>query len=111
MLTNDIAALEGGRGCYAAYLTPQGRMIADMRVIDLGDVLLLDLPAVAKDTVLARLDQFVFVCRVFGFRAGLCRRGPRRGTRVGCPRPCQLPGVRQCPRGPRRGAAHSRGDP
>jgi folate-binding Fe-S cluster repair protein YgfZ len=26
LLTNDIAALAPGSGCYAAYLTPQGRM-------------------------------------------------------------------------------------
>ena len=29
LLTNDIVALRAGQGCYAAYLTPQGRMIAD----------------------------------------------------------------------------------
>ena len=32
LLTNDIAALPKGSGTYAAYLTPQGRMISDMRV-------------------------------------------------------------------------------
>ncbi len=60
MLTNDIAALAPGTGCYAAYLTPQGRMIADMTVYELGDLCLLDLHPSVKDTVLARLDQFVF---------------------------------------------------
>ena len=30
LLTNDIVALEAGSGCYAAYLTAQGRMIADL---------------------------------------------------------------------------------
>src|SRR5262245_56896212 len=32
MLTNDIKALQPGQGCYAALLTPQGRIVADMRV-------------------------------------------------------------------------------
>src|SRR4051812_47939978 len=61
LLTNDIVALKPGSGCYAAYLTPQGRMISDLFVYELGDVILLSLPSVAaKDTVLARLDQFIF---------------------------------------------------
>ena len=60
MLTNDIATLAPGTGCYAAYLTPQGRMIADMWVYELGDLCLLDVHQSVKDTVLARLDQFVF---------------------------------------------------
>ena len=40
LLTNDIALLAAGTGCYAALLTPQGRMIADMHVFELGDVML-----------------------------------------------------------------------
>jgi len=60
MLTNDIASLQPGDGCYSAYLTPQGRMIADMRVLELGDMVLLDLDRSATAAVLARLDQFVF---------------------------------------------------
>jgi tRNA-modifying protein YgfZ len=60
LLTNDIAALEAGQGCYAAYLTPQGRMIADMWVYELGDVMLLTLARDVKDTILAKLDQFIF---------------------------------------------------
>jgi tRNA-modifying protein YgfZ len=60
LLTNDVAALERGQGCYSAYLTPQGRMIADMHVYELGDVMLLRLIRDVKDVVLAKLDQFVF---------------------------------------------------
>jgi len=60
LLTNDITALKPGEGCYAAYLTPQGRMIADLFVYELGDLLLLDLPREVKDTVLAKLNQFIF---------------------------------------------------
>jgi folate-binding protein YgfZ len=60
LLTNDIVALKAGQGCYAAYLTAQGRMIADLYVYELGDVLLLRLAGDVKDTVLAKLDQFIF---------------------------------------------------
>jgi folate-binding protein YgfZ len=41
-VTNDIEALEPGRGCYAAFLTHKGKMLGDLRVLDLGDELLLD---------------------------------------------------------------------
>jgi folate-binding protein YgfZ len=60
LLTNDVASLEPGRGCYAAYLTAQGRMIADAYVYELGDVILLSVARAAKDTVLAKFDQFIF---------------------------------------------------
>ncbi len=60
LLTNDIAALTAGTGCYAALLTPQGRMIADMRVLETGDDILIDLPGAVSDAVRDRLSQFVF---------------------------------------------------
>ena len=60
LLTNDIVALKAGRGCYAAYLTAQGRMIADVYVYELGDVILLTMNGGVKDDVLAKLDQFIF---------------------------------------------------
>jgi folate-binding protein YgfZ len=60
LLTNDIAALTAGRGCYAAYLTAQGRMITDLLVYELGDVILLTVPGDVKTAVLAKLDQFIF---------------------------------------------------
>src|SRR5262245_14782403 len=60
LLTNDIVALQAGRGCYAAYLTPQGRMIAHLYVYELGDVILLTMDRAVKDTVLTKLDQLIF---------------------------------------------------
>jgi folate-binding protein YgfZ len=60
MLTSDISSLQAGGGCYAAYLTPQGRLVADMVVLDLGDILLLDLDRSVTSDVLSKLDQFVF---------------------------------------------------
>jgi folate-binding protein YgfZ len=41
-VTNDTLALEGGRGCYAAFLTHKGKMLGDLRILDVGDELLLD---------------------------------------------------------------------
>jgi folate-binding protein YgfZ len=60
LLTNDIAALRPGTGCYAAWLTPQGRMTTDMHVFESGDMILLDVPAAVREPVLQRLDQFIF---------------------------------------------------
>lgn len=60
LLTNDVAALDAGHGCYAALLTPQGRMISDMRVSELGDRILLDLAASTVDVVRQRLEDFIF---------------------------------------------------
>ena len=40
-ITNDIEGLEPGHGHYAALLTHKGKMLTDLRVLDLGDELLL----------------------------------------------------------------------
>lgn len=60
LLTNDIQALTPGTGCYAAWLTPQGRMLTDLHVFESGDMILLDLPAAELSATLQRLDQFIF---------------------------------------------------
>ena len=60
LLTNDIVALTAGTGCYAAYLTAQGRMIADMRVFELGDALLVDLEASVGASVRSKWEMFIF---------------------------------------------------
>jgi folate-binding protein YgfZ len=60
LLTNDIAALQAGHGCYAALLTQQGRMIADLWVYELGDSVLISLNRTSKDAMLARLNRLVF---------------------------------------------------
>src|SRR5262249_2892596 len=60
LFTNEIASLGKGQGCYTAYLTAQGRMIADLWVYELGDAMLLTMAGRVKDTVLAKLDQFIF---------------------------------------------------
>jgi folate-binding protein YgfZ len=46
-VSNDVEALTAGTGCYAAFLTPKGKMLGDLRVLDAGDELLLDTERVA----------------------------------------------------------------
>jgi len=60
LLTNDIEALTAGTGCYAALLTPQGRMLADMRILELGDAVSIDLEPATTALVRDKLEQFVF---------------------------------------------------
>lgn len=60
LLSNDVTALAPGAGCYAAYLTPQGRLIADMDVFNLGERLLLDVDAGVGPLLLARFDELIF---------------------------------------------------
>ena len=60
LLTNDITALQPGTGCYAAWLTPQGRMLTDLHVLESGTLILLDVPDDQHVATLERLDQFLF---------------------------------------------------
>ena len=41
-VTNDVEALTPGRGVYAAFLSHKGKMLGDLRVLDLGSELFLD---------------------------------------------------------------------
>lgn len=60
VLTNDVLALEPGGGCYAAMLTPQGRMIADMNVFDAGGFVLLDVAREQAASIASRFDHSIF---------------------------------------------------
>jgi folate-binding protein YgfZ len=60
LLTNDVEALAPCSGCYAAWLTPQGRMITDVHALAADDRILLDVPAQLASGLLQRLDQFLF---------------------------------------------------
>jgi len=35
-VSNDVDALTPGTGCYAAFLTPKGKMLGDLRILDAG---------------------------------------------------------------------------
>jgi folate-binding protein YgfZ len=60
LLSNDIARLKGGQGTYAAYLTPQGRMISDLRVIETGGRMLLGVERDVAAPLADRFDKLVF---------------------------------------------------
>ena len=60
LLTNDIASLKEGESRYSAYLTPQGRMISDMNVIERGGRILLDVPAPLAAAIRDKLDGLIF---------------------------------------------------
>ncbi len=57
-VTNDIERLEPGHGCYAAFLTHKGKMLGDMRVLDLGHELLLDTERVALQGLFNMIRRF-----------------------------------------------------
>ena len=60
LVTNDVAALREGESCYAAYLTPQGRMTSDMNVFAERERMLLDVPAPLAASLRDRLDGLIF---------------------------------------------------
>jgi folate-binding protein YgfZ len=60
LLTNDVESLQEGQSRYAAYLTPQGRMITDMNVFVRGERLLLDVPASLTAPLRDKLDGLIF---------------------------------------------------
>ena len=57
-VSNDVEALEPGRGCYAAFLTPKGKMLGDVRILDTGDELLLDTERVALQPLFNMIRRF-----------------------------------------------------
>ena len=57
-VSNDIEALEPGRGCYAAFLTPKGKMLGDLRVLDAGQELLLDTERVSLQELFNMIRRF-----------------------------------------------------
>jgi tRNA-modifying protein YgfZ len=59
LVTNDVAALAPGQGCYAAALTAKGKIIADLRVfVDEGSVLV-DAPARAAEAWASMVKKYV----------------------------------------------------
>jgi folate-binding protein YgfZ len=60
LLTNDIPALSPGTGCYSTWLTPQGRMLTDMHVLESDGMILLDVPAETAEATRDRFEQFIF---------------------------------------------------
>jgi folate-binding protein YgfZ len=60
LLSNDVLKLRPGEGVYATYLTPQGRMIADIDVLHRGDALLGLVGDGMGPALAAQFDQLIF---------------------------------------------------
>lgn len=73
-VTNDVEALAPGRGCYAALLSPKGKMLGDLRILDTGDALLLDTERDALQAIFNVLHR-----ARLGFDAELHKRTLQRG--------------------------------
>ena len=62
MVTNDVSSLAVGpadSGRYAAILSPKGRVIADLQVLERGDAYWLDVDAAALAIVLETLGRYI----------------------------------------------------
>jgi folate-binding protein YgfZ len=62
-VTQDVNGLPEWRGAYAAILTPQGRMVSDLRIFALPDALLLDAPAGTETPLADYLDRYLIMER------------------------------------------------
>lgn len=60
LVTNDVASLQVGESRDALYLTPQGRMITDMRVFRGASEVLVSVPAELAASLAVRLDFLIF---------------------------------------------------
>jgi tRNA-modifying protein YgfZ len=57
-VTNDVESLAPGEGCYAAFLTPKGKMLGDLRILATGDELLLDTERVSLQELFNMIRRF-----------------------------------------------------
>lgn len=58
LITNDVDGLQPGDACYAALLSPQGKILFDFIVFATGDGFLLDVPRSATSDLVARLALY-----------------------------------------------------
>lgn len=82
LLSNDIASLRPGTGCYATLLTRESRVVADANVLCMEDSLRLDVDARVKDRARAHLEKFLVADEVeiedrAGIETTLGIQGPR----------------------------------
>lgn len=59
MVSNDVKKLDPGQGIEAAFLNIHGKILADARIFATADSLLVDLPEILKDKILAHLDHYL----------------------------------------------------
>ena len=60
LVTNDLITLKAHEGAYAAYLTPQGRMVTDLHLFLRPDSIVADVPAALTSGLAAKFDALVF---------------------------------------------------
>jgi aminomethyltransferase len=58
-ISNDVAELAPGQGCYATVLTVKGRVVADLHVLAHPDRFWLETGASVREAVLARLARYI----------------------------------------------------
>jgi folate-binding protein YgfZ len=61
MVTNDVQKLAPGSGCYAAHLTPQGKIVAHMHILADEDVLWLSLERAAIPKLIQAFDKLLIM--------------------------------------------------
>jgi folate-binding protein YgfZ len=73
-VSNDVETLAPGTGCYATFLTPKGKMLGDIRILDAGDEILLDTERVALQELFNMVRRFSV-----GYAVELHKRTLQRG--------------------------------
>jgi folate-binding protein YgfZ len=61
MVTNEVEKLQPGAGCYAAHLTPQGKLVAQMHVLKDDDALWLSLERAVIPKLTAAFDKLLIM--------------------------------------------------
>jgi folate-binding protein YgfZ len=61
MVTNDVQKLKPGTGCYAAHLTPQGKVVAQMHIFADDDALWFSLERAAIPSLLTAFDKLLIM--------------------------------------------------
>lgn len=59
MTTNHVQQLEPGQGCYAFFLSAQGRILSDVTILAQPEYLLLDVEPAQRQSVFAHLDKYI----------------------------------------------------
>src|SRR5260370_41886866 len=59
MTTNHIQQLTPGTGCYAFFLTAQGRILSDANILCRPDYFLLDLEPETREKIYQHLDHYI----------------------------------------------------
>jgi tRNA-modifying protein YgfZ len=73
-VSNDVESLAAGAGCYAALLTPKGKMLGDLRILDTGEELLLDTERLALQALFNAIRR-----TMIGYDVELRKRTLERG--------------------------------